>query len=190
MPTDTKTALLDSAERAARTLGFDGFSYADLAEDVGIRKASIHHHFPSKAKLSVELMQRYFDKFETLHNEFQASSSSGGVQLSTVIDNYRAGLDGGKSLCLCVSFTASRESLPPEVSQLVRRFRTMIIGWLEDAFRMGHSDGTITHVQDPAQEAAAALSLFEGAQLSARAQEDIALFDNAVLLLKSRIIQN
>ncbi|MEP3844567.1 MAG: TetR/AcrR family transcriptional regulator [Paracoccaceae bacterium] len=190
MPIDTKTALLDSAERAARTVGFDGFSYADLAEDVGIRKASIHHHFPSKANLSVELMQRYLAKFEALRAEFKETPKSGGVQLSTVIDNYRAGLDGGKSLCLCVSFTASRESLPSEVSQLVRRFRTMITEWLEDAFQLGHSDGTITHVQDPEQEAAAALSLFEGAQLAARAQEDLALFDNAVLLLKSRITQN
>ena len=189
MPIDTKTALLDSAERAARTLGFDGFSYADLAEDVGIRKASIHHHFPSKANLSVELMQRYLEKFEALRNEFKETPKSGGVQLSTVIDNYRAGLGGGKSLCLCVSFTASLESLPPEVSQLVRRFRVMIIEWLEDAFRLGQSDGTIAHVQDPKQEAAAALSLFEGAQLSARAQEDLALFDDAVLLLKSRITQ-
>ena len=189
MPIDTKTALLDSAERAARTLGFDGFSYADLAEDVGIRKASIHHHFPSKANLSVELMQRYLEKFEALRNEFKETPKSGGVQLSTVIDNYRAGLGGGKSLCLCVSFTASLESLPPEVSQLVRRFRVMIIKWLEDAFRLGQSDGTIAHVQDPKQEAAAALSLFEGAQLSARAQEDLALFDDAVLLLKSRITQ-
>ncbi|MDH8172912.1 DUF417 family protein [Klebsiella pneumoniae] len=28
--------------------GFLGFSYADLEKEIGIRKASIHHHFPGK----------------------------------------------------------------------------------------------------------------------------------------------
>jgi len=62
---DIKTALLDSAERAARRRGFDGFSYADLAKDMGIRKASIHHHFPTKAALSVALMKRYYINLKT-----------------------------------------------------------------------------------------------------------------------------
>ena len=59
METDTKTALLNSAERAARSKGFDGFSYADLAKEVGIRKASIHYHFPTKDALTISLMVRY-----------------------------------------------------------------------------------------------------------------------------------
>ena len=55
---DTRTALLESAERTARQRGYDGFSYADLADDVGIRKASIHHHFPTKATLALALIER------------------------------------------------------------------------------------------------------------------------------------
>jgi TetR/AcrR family transcriptional repressor of nem operon len=187
MANDTKTALLDSAEWAARTLGFDGFSYADLASDVGIRKASIHHHFPSKANLSVALMRRYFETFETVRAGFQANPSDGGAQLAAIISNYRVGLNGGKSLCLCVSFTTSRESLPPEVAQLISRFRTLMIEWLEVAFRAGANDGSITGVLNPEMEAVATLSLLEGAQLVARAQEDPILFDNAVQLLKLRI---
>ena len=56
MGMDTKTALLNSAERAARRLGVDEFSYAFLAEGVGIRKAIIRHQYPSKANFSVALM--------------------------------------------------------------------------------------------------------------------------------------
>lgn len=187
MAIDTKTALLDSAERAARTLGFDGFSYADLAEDVGIRKASIHHHFPSKANLSVALMQRYLAKFEAMRAELHANPRTGGAHLDAIIGNYRAGINGGKSLCLCVTFTTSRDSLPPEVADLIRRFRIMMMDWLEAAFRTGQGDGSITGVLDPAIEAAAALPLLEGAQLAARTQEDPVLFDKAMQLLKQRI---
>ncbi|MFX7090649.1 TetR/AcrR family transcriptional regulator, partial [Acinetobacter baumannii] len=47
----------------ARTLiiagGYNGFSYADVAEVVGIRKPSIHHHFASKVDLVRTLVSRY-----------------------------------------------------------------------------------------------------------------------------------
>ncbi|MEP1766023.1 MAG: TetR/AcrR family transcriptional regulator [Sulfitobacter sp.] len=187
MVSDTKTALLDSAERAARSLGFDGFSYADLAEDVGIRKASIHHHFPSKAKLSVELMQRYCTTFETVCAEIDAAETTGGARLRALIGRYRNALQGGKSLCLCVSFSTSRESLPPEVIAQIGLFRALMLGWIETTFQLGKADGSIIAVNDAGLEAAAALALLEGAQLAARPQEDPALFDSALSLLSQRI---
>ncbi|MEP5762351.1 MAG: TetR/AcrR family transcriptional regulator [Litoreibacter sp.] len=187
MSIDTKTALLNSAERAARTLGFDGFSYADLAEDVGIRKASIHHHFPSKANLSVELMHRYYLDLERICADINENSTSGGARLTALIQRYYSGLDGGKSLCLCVSFTTSLKSLPPEAVQQINRFRAMMIDWLEITFETGRADGSIANVTYPALEAAAALPLFEGAQLAARTEENPELFDNALQLLRSRI---
>lgn len=187
MPTDTKTALLDSAERAARTRGFDGFSYADLSEDVGIRKASIHHHFPTKAALSVALMERYYNELKAVCEEIDVSYDTGGARLAALIDRYKSALDGGKTLCLCVSFSTSRESLPAEVIAQVGRFREMIIAWAETVFVAGQSDGSIANVIDPAVEAAAALPLLEGAQLAARVEENVALFDSAVRILTKRL---
>lgn len=187
MSTDTKTALLNSAERAARTRGFDGFSYADLAEDVGIRKASIHHHFPTKAALSVELMQRYYRDIKEVCADIDVTVATGGARLDALINRYRAALDGGKSLCLCVSFSTSRESLPPAVILEISRFRVMMIDWLKETFETGQTDGTIANVIDPAQEAAATLPLLEGAQLAARAEENPELFENALYLLARRL---
>ncbi len=188
MPTmDTKTALLNSAEHAARTLGFDGFSYADLAEDVGIRKASIHHHFPSKAKLSVALMQRYHQNFEANCAAISGNHGTGGTQLSQLIKLYRAASGNGKQLCLCVSFSASRDSLPPGVIEQISMFREMVIAWLTDFFEKGSMDGSISNVADPALEAVATLSLLEGAQLAARSEENPRFFDEAVKLLGMRI---
>ncbi len=187
MSTDTKTALMNSAERAARTRGFDGFSYADMAQDVGIRKASIHHHFPTKAALSIALMRRYYTNFEAACSEIDATQAIGGARLLALIDRYRIALDDGKSLCLCVSFSTSRESLPPEVIAHISRFRAMMMGWLKATFKAGHADGTIAGVVEPTLEAAAALSLLEGAQLAARAEENPNLFEGALQLLIQRI---
>ncbi|MCV0423960.1 MAG: TetR/AcrR family transcriptional regulator [Roseibium sp.] len=186
MSTDTKSAVLDSAERIARACGFDGFSYADLAEEVGIRKASIHHHFPTKAALAVTLMQRYHKTLDEACTHIVVTEVSGSAQLRAVVDQYRSALDGGKSLCLCVAFSTSRESLPADVITQISRFRTMMITWLKEIFEAGKADGTITLVGDPPMEAAAGLALMEGAQLAARAEETPALFENAMQLLLQR----
>lgn len=185
--TDTKTALLNSAERAVRRHGFDGFSYADLAQDVGIRKASIHHHFPSKANLSVALMQRYHEDFQAVCAEIDASFETGGARLAKLIEQYKASSDYGKRLCLCASFSASRDSLSDEVVQQISLFRLMVTNWIARAFEKGRADGSISGVTHPSLEAAATLSLLEGAQLAARAEESSTVFANATQLLLTRI---
>lgn len=48
MSMDTRESLIKSAEYMLRSKGYAAFSYADLEKAVGIRKASIHHHFPKK----------------------------------------------------------------------------------------------------------------------------------------------
>ncbi len=184
---DTKTALLNSAEDAARRLGFDGFSYADLAEDVGIRKASIHHHFPSKAILSVALMSRYHENFQAVCAQIEADFTTGGARLAELVKRYRGGSDGGKRLCLCVSFSITPNSLPDDVLHQISLFRIMVIEWLTTAFTDGRDDNSISGVLEPELEATTMLSLLEGAQLAARAEENPALFDNAIKLLMMRV---
>ncbi|MDC0660573.1 TetR/AcrR family transcriptional regulator [Leisingera sp. SS27] len=186
-PPDRKTALLDSAERAARSRGFDGFSYADLAKDVGIRTASIHYHFPSKADLSTALMQRYHESFAAICEEIDAHHATGGARLQALIDRYRIAHNDAQWVCLCVAFSISRESLSPEVVGQISRFRAMMRKWIGAVFELGRSDGTILNTSDSAIEAAATLSLLEGAQLSARAEENPARFEEAMAHLASRV---
>ncbi len=186
MPTDTKTHLLDSAERSARRRGIDGFSYADLAADVGIRKASIHHHFPSKATLAVALMQRYYADLETACAEIQREHATGAARLSALLDRYHGALEGGQSLCLCVSFSTSTQSLSADTIAEMKRFRAMMTAWIEGTFALGARDGTIKDVTEPALEATATLPLLEGAQLAARVEEDPQRFAAAIAILSNR----
>ncbi|WP_424830277.1 TetR/AcrR family transcriptional regulator [Ruegeria sp.] len=186
MPSDTKTALLDVAEHAARARGFDGFSYADLADAVGIRKASIHYHFPTKADLSAALMDRYHAALEGECRKIEASHDTGSKRLRALIQLYRDALNDGKTLCLCVSLISSRESLSEEVIEKIKAFRTMMVQRISAVFELGQKDNTISGVTDPPSEARATLALLEGAHLTARAEENTITFDEAVAVLKSR----
>ncbi len=187
MTQDTKTALLDCAERAVRARGFDGFSYADLAKEVGIRKASIHYHFPTKADLSVALMDRYHAEFEQICARIDAEGPTASDRLLRLIAHYRDALNEAETLCLCVSFVSGRESLSSDLIGRISRFRQMVAAWIETVFLLGSKDGSIRDVSDPSKEARATLALLEGAHIAARAEADMTAFDQAVDILALRL---
>jgi len=50
-PSHTRTRILDTAQDLVQRIGANAMSYQHISEAVGIRKASIHHHFPKKEDL-------------------------------------------------------------------------------------------------------------------------------------------
>ena len=183
----TRTALLDHAESFARVRGFDAFSYADLAESVGIRKASIHHHFRTKADLALAMIDRYSLRFLEGLAAIEQTAGSAGAALEAYVALYRAASDQGRQLCLCVAFSAGRDSLSAPVLDALEGFHSDNLAWLDRLFTRASGDGSITDLRDPAAEAHAALALVEGAQLMARAARDGARFEAAVAALTQRI---
>nr|WP_070961034.1 TetR/AcrR family transcriptional regulator [Hyphomonas sp. Mor2] len=177
---DTRTALLNSAERAARRRGYDGFSFADLAHDVGIRKASIHHHFPRKADLALELVERYADGFARALADIDKTEATPEKKLRAYHRLYRDALADGTQLCLCVAFSAGRDSLSEPVLNRLNQFHADSIVWLAALFAQ-------TESADAQAEARATLALMEGAQLLARAAEDITPFDQATAAFLARL---
>ncbi|MEM9433908.1 MAG: TetR/AcrR family transcriptional regulator [Pseudomonadota bacterium] len=182
----TKIDLLEAAEYALRSRGFDGFSYADLSAAVGIRKASIHYHFPTKAILSEALMDRYSAQIADQCEAISNANPSASARLVGLIELYRTALSTGRTLCLCVAMTTSRNSLSEGVTAKINAFRAQMISWITSVFELAATDGTITGASHPTQEAHATLALLEGAHLAARAEENPAVFDRALAHLTAR----
>ncbi len=167
--------------------GYDGFSYADLAQEVGIRKASIHHHFPTKASLAEALLERYRRRFAATLDSIATRHATAGKRLRAYLKTYRDALAGGEMVCLCVAFSPGRDSLSDPVLDELKIFEEQSIAWLTEVFELGRTDGSISSVAAPQAEAAACLALLEGAQLLARAGKNVSRFDAAVAVMKSRI---
>ena len=176
---DTRTALLDSAERAARQRGFDAFSYADLARDVGIRKASIHHHFPVKAALAFGLIERYCARFADALRDIDSTSQTGAEKLRAYHQTYRSALADGSQLCLCVSMSAGRDSFAEPALEQLNQFHEDSTAWLTQVIQQGITDGSVSGFSAPEADAQATLALMEGAQLMARAASSLTPFDKA-----------
>jgi len=55
---ETAEAILDAAEEAFATQGFEGTAMRDVAARVGIRAPSLYNHFPSKEALYAAVLER------------------------------------------------------------------------------------------------------------------------------------
>jgi TetR/AcrR family transcriptional regulator, transcriptional repressor for nem operon len=59
---DVKIAIMDAAERRMQLGGFGGFSFRELATDVGIKSSSVHYHFPTKEALAAAVIRRWAEE--------------------------------------------------------------------------------------------------------------------------------
>src|SRR5438552_9052482 len=100
-PTDTRDEILDVAQRLIQARGFSGFSYADIATKVGIRKASIHHHFPTKGALGTKLMVRYRRVFGEALARIDAADVDARARLRHYAELFADVLRDGHRMCMC-----------------------------------------------------------------------------------------
>src|SRR3954466_8483408 len=84
----TRDQVLDVAERLAQTRGFNGFSYADIPAELGITKASLHYHYPSKADLGCAIVDRYGQRFRAALGQISATGRAASQQLEAYIQLY------------------------------------------------------------------------------------------------------
>lgn len=183
--TDTKTRILDSAERLVQSRGFNGFSYADVATELGITKASLHYHFASKAELGRALIERYADRFAAALEEIDAVGADAPAKLDAYARIY-ADVLRRKRMCLCGMLAADYDTLPGPMRDAVVAFFDDNEAWLTRVFEQGEAEGSL-HLDGSAHDAARALvGGLEGAMLVARPYGDVTRFEaSATRLLAS-----
>lgn len=169
---DTKTALLDTAQRFVQEKGFNAFSYKDLAEEVGIRTASIHYHFPAKFDLARALMVRYIAGLEEALRAIEEEVESPRERLEAFVALYRATQERD-AICLCGSLAADLETLPPEVASEVSAYLVRSETWIERTLRDGVGSGDFRQDLDPTQAAAGLISGLQGALILSRGRSGI-----------------
>ncbi|MGQ0723464.1 MAG: TetR/AcrR family transcriptional regulator [Candidatus Eiseniibacteriota bacterium] len=168
----TKTALLDLAQELAQTRGLNAFSFQDLARGVGIRTASVHHHFATKGDLGREMMTRYRDRFRSELDLIDAGARSPRRKLELFADLFRRTLRQGNRLCLCGMLATEYATLPPAVQREVKAFYDETEAWLTDVLERGRDDGIFAFHGSPAPVAKTFFATLEGAMIAARTFED------------------
>lgn len=171
----------DDILRCARVLivagGYNGFSYADIAKVVGIRNASIHHHFPTKPDLVRVLVAHYREEAKAGLAELERAVADPYAQLRAYVGYWEACIaDASAPFCVCALLATEMPVLPGAVALEVRAHFRALSDWLTRVLERGATDGRLRLTGTARSEAETFMATVHGAMLSARAYGDATAF--------------
>ncbi len=159
------------AELLVQSRGFNAFSYADVAAELGVTKASLHYHFPGKAELGEALIARYASRFADALRQIDAEGQDVPAKLAAYAALYASVLTEQR-MCLCGMMAADYATLPPAMRTAVVRFFDENESWLEGVLEQGVAEGALRYQGSARDEAQLIISALEGAMLVARPYGD------------------
>jgi TetR/AcrR family transcriptional repressor of nem operon len=165
--------ILAAATRIAQAHGYGGLNVRALAEEVGIKAASLYHHFPSKADLAAAVAKRYWEDSAATLEALSADAPDAASALRRYPQTFRKSLENDNRICLCSFMTAESDDLPDGVKKEVQAFADVNIAWLAKVLL---ASGAVAK-RDAELRARAIFAAVSGAQLMARGRADIKLFD-------------
>ena len=170
---DVKTAIIDAAERRMQAGGFSGFSFREIAADVGIKSSSVHYHFPTRRRddLAAAVIRRWAEETAKFIDE-ELEKDPDPVRVWT--NAFRGTALSEGHMCPCTVLGAAAQDLPPAVAREVKAFFKMCL------------DKLVAEGLSPTN-AAEVLSTITGALVVANALGDTAAYDRATgKLLRQR----
>jgi TetR/AcrR family transcriptional repressor of nem operon len=173
MNVSSKEAILAAARRTAQAHGYSGLNFRDLADEVGIKAASIYHHFPSKADLGAAVARRYWEDTAAALESMLAETSDPVRCLRRYPDVFRKALENNNRMCLCSFMGAEHDDLPEVVKREVQTFADVNVAWLSRVL----SAAAVVSSGESERRARAIFAAVAGAQLMARSRSDISLYD-------------
>lgn len=177
----TADKLIDEAGRLIVNAGYNGFSYAHLAERLGIRKASIHHHFPSKVDLVVAVVEQQRAAIREQIAALENEEPDAMAQLLAYVNYWKRCIeDQSEPFCLAGVLAVELPGLPEEVGVAVRGHFNDLGEWLKRVMALGVRQGAIQLELEPDTSAQFFQTTLYGAMVMARAYGDPGKFNFVV----------
>ena len=186
----TANRIIEAGRQLIMRRGYSGFSYADIAEAIDIRKASIHHHFPAKTDLVIAVLNDWRQAFDVDMAALQASGADALAQLRAYIGHWeRCIADDTAPFCVAGMLGAELPTLPEEVANEVKAFFDNLTAWLEGALESGVKNDLVKLDSSVHTEAATLVSVVYGAMLAARAYGGVGLFKDVTNTAVERLVK-
>jgi len=168
--------------------GYNGFSYADIAELVDVRKASIHHHFPTKADLVKATVALHRDATRRGLQSLDERTADPLDRLVAYCRFWAACIEGSNPpMCICALLAAELPAVPAEVAEEVKGHFGDLHAWVTSNMEEGKAKGIMQLADTPSAEASLFVASIHGAMLAARAAGDASLFAEIAQLSTNRL---
>jgi TetR/AcrR family transcriptional repressor of nem operon len=176
---NTRQKILNAAQGLIQTRSFEGFSFQDIADEVGIRKASLYHHFPSKDDVALAVLERATDW--VLAQMAKTEGQEPSKRLDAYFDTFRIIHGKGERMCPGGSFGAVFGAVSPRVQAALHRFARVHLDLLEGIVREGMECGQFKiGDQRPRDVATQIAASVQGALLVSRITSDPHILDEVV----------
>ena len=170
MQGETADRILQTARTLISDLGYSAFSYADIAEAVQIRKASIHHHFPTKASLVIAVLKAHRERLLEGTQLLSQNINDPQARLHAYVQYWEGCIrDKNQPFCIAALLAAELPSLPEEVRFEVQQHFLTLSGWIRGTLEEGIRKRTLKLQGTLEDEAQTFMATIHGAMLSARA---------------------
>ncbi|HEL6469809.1 TPA: TetR/AcrR family transcriptional regulator [Klebsiella pneumoniae] len=182
--------IMANTKQLLTTGGYKSFSYADLAERVGIRKASIHHHFPGKEDLVKAVVQEYRAEAQAGMEAMDRQTNDPVVKVKGYADFWSACIkDGASPFCICVMLAVELPTLPADIAAEVTGHFKDLSTWLAALLSAGEAQGVFSLNETAEVEARALMAGMHGAMLAARALNNPDVFDQIAYPLINKVVK-
>ena len=184
----TAERILDVAQELIQKRGFNAFSYDDIAKRIGIRKPSIHYHYPTKFDLGRAVIKRYDKNLNSLMKDVASKPELNSFDaLALYFEPYLQLADTRDMVCLCGALAGEFSALPPEMQSEVARFFNGHQNWLERLLKRGRKSGEFNFQGPPKRVARFIFNALQGALLVQRSRGDKSQLIDVITEIKALI---
>ena len=186
---DTAERIMDVAHQLLAERGFSAFSYADIAETIQIRKASIHHHFPTKTSLVVAVLKRHRLRMQEAHTRLDELVSSPVNRLKMYVDHWEACIRSmTEPFCIAALLGAEMPGLPEEVQAEVGKHFLSLRQWIAKTLKDGVKQKLLKLQGTADVEAEMLMAAVHGAMISARVNHSGTIFKHVTTNALQRLL--
>ena len=167
---ERKEQILSVAAELLQARSFSAFSYQDLSDRLGITKAAIHHHFPSKEDLGTELADRYYAHAKTALDNLARKHPKPWDRFEGWVGFTAEIAQSGNKICAPGIFQAEHNVISEGMRQGISRLYQLRVGWLTSVLADGRAHGTMHFPGTPDEQATLVHAAIQGALQNARAE--------------------
>ncbi|MFY0689724.1 MAG: TetR/AcrR family transcriptional regulator [Cyclobacteriaceae bacterium] len=141
MNASSSSKILDLAEDLFLRLGYGGFSYSHISEQLGVKNAAIHYHFASKGELVKTIIHRIHRRFENWVSELPTDLSAQEKLERTWSVIFEKHLKGAMNVCVVGNSAVSFNLMPQLAQKEVRHMTEGVLDWIESLLSQGRKAG-------------------------------------------------
>lgn len=130
----TRENIIEKADQYIRNKGYNAFSFKDISNDIGIKTASIHYHFPTKSELGVATIKEHIARYEALKEK--VANKSPLIKLEAFIA-VQAQIKMDNKVCIVGSLATDLNTLDESIKDELKIFAKLVLEWLTEVLTEG-----------------------------------------------------